>query len=299
MAAVLVFSVSAMAQKTSDEYATRYSMLVNRLGITGVGVETLIQKWESEFPDDVRMLAAKFTYYYTKSQSSEVVEKPSAKYKGNDPVLSLDDSLGVKHYYFEEVSFSDSLFSIAGQAVDRAISVNPNELNYRISKITALLAYEQDSPDMAAMSLKSLIDYNYTEHPAWTYNSEPADPSLFDDAVQEYCYSFFKLGSPQGYNAFKEVSEKMLKYQPSSTVYLGNMGSYYFVAAKDNKTALKYYQKVLKLKPDDYTAIKNCVLMARKEKNTKLEMKYLPLLAKYSPTESERIAAKARLDSMK
>ena len=75
---------------------------------------------------------------------------------------------------------------------------------------------------------------------------------------------------------------------------MDNMGSYYLVAENDSKTAMKYYSKVLKKAPDDYTAIKNSVLIARKQKNTKMEKKYLEKLAGIS-TGQEKLAAEARL----
>lgn len=65
-----------------------------------------------------------------------------------------------------------------------------------------------------------------------------------------------------------------------------------------NKTALKYYQKVIKSDPQNYTAVKNTVLMARRDKNVKLEKKYLPLLVKCAETENERAAAQRRLDQI-
>ena len=70
------------------------------------------------------------------------------------------------------------------------------------------------------------------------------------------------------------------------------------IAKKNDKAALKYYNKVLKKEPDNYTAIKNCVLMARRDKNVKLEKKYLPMLVKYSPDETEKISASARLEAL-
>ena len=92
--------------------------------------------------------------------------------------------------------------------------------------------------------------------------------------MQEYCYAFFKIGTPHCFEAFKELSEKMLGYYPDNTVYMTNIGSYYLVYKHDSKAALKMYNKVLKKSPDDYTAIKNCVLLARSDKNIKLEKKY-------------------------
>ena len=55
---------------------------------------------------------------------------------------------------------------------------------------------------------------------------------------------------------------------------------------------------MLKIKPDDLTAIKNLVLMARSSGNVKLEKKYLPMLVKYTDSEAERMSAKARLEKL-
>lgn len=69
---------------------------------------------------------------------------------------------------------------------------------------------------------------------------------FFPSLMQEYCYAFFKIGTPHCFDAFKELSEKMLAYYPGNTVYMTNLGSYYLVYKHDSKTALKMYNKVLK-----------------------------------------------------
>ncbi len=91
----------------------------------------------------------------------------------------------------------------------------------------------------------------------------------------------------------------MLAYYPGNTVYMTNLGSYYLVCKHDSKSALKMYNKVLKKSPDDYTAIKNCVLLARNDKNTKLERKYLPMLIRVTSDETEKASARARLEALK
>ena len=90
----------------------------------------------------------------------------------------------------------------------------------------------------------------------------------------------------------------MLSYEPKNTLFMTNLGSYYLVAEHNDKAALKMYNKVLKLKPDDYAAIKNCVLLARNEKNAKLEKKYLQKLVEVTTDETERTSAKVRLQAL-
>ena len=69
------------------------------------------------------------------------------------------------------------------------------------------------------------------------------------------------------------------------------------IASKDYKTALKYYNKVLKVQPDDYTALKNAVLAARRTNNLKAEKKYLEQMVQYGP-EKDAALAQNRLNAI-
>jgi len=289
----------AQTKPAQKDYLDRYQLLVSKLGTTGIGIETLLQRWGKDYPEDTDMLLGKFTYYLAKSQTNSIEVKDAAKYLGNSPALTLKDSLGRDVNYFQVVDYDDELFGKATQAIEKAIELNPDRLDLRLFKISALIGYEKDSPDMALAGLKALIDYNGHSHPSWVYPGVEASEDLFPSVMQEYCYAFFKIGTPHCFEAFKELSEKMLAYYPGNTTYMTNLGSYYLVCKRDSKAALKMYNKVLKKSPDDYTAIKNCVLLARNDKNTKLERKYLPMLIRVTPDETERLSAQARLDALK
>lgn len=297
--AIMALVLPAAAQTTSrQDYATKYENQVKYVGSSGIGVENILDKWEADYPDDVDMLVARFNYYYNKSQSVKVEPKDAQRYLGEKPLMTLKDTLGRDVNYFQEVVYDDSLFALSSQAIDKAVKVAPERLDIRYVKVTSLLAYEKESPDMATAALSGLIDYNGTSHPAWKYGEEKVDAEFFATGIQEYCAQFYTIASPVSYESFKSLSEKMLKYEPKNNLFLTNLGTYYFVVKKDNKQALKYYNKVLKSEPSNYTAIKNCVVMARHEKDVKLEKKYLAMLAKYSPDERERTTSQARLNAM-
>jgi tetratricopeptide (TPR) repeat protein len=290
--------LALFAQDSAEAFRSRYDALVKRVGYDGVGVETLLDRWEKAFPEDPDMLGARFNYYLVKSASTEVRPKSQERFLGNRPVLVLKDSLGADVNYFQETFYEDSLFAMASQAIDQAVKLYPDRLDLRFSKITSLVGYEKESPDMATSALASLIDYNGTVHPSWKYGDEPAEKDIFEAGIQEYCASFYTIGSPTSYESFRSLSERMLKYDPKNPLFLSNIGTYYFIAKGDNKTARKYYDKVLKIDPSNYTAIKNSVLMARHDKNVKLEKKYLPMLVRYGADEGEKLAAQARLNSL-
>lgn len=296
----LAISLTAIAQTpSSKDFQDRYDLLVSKLGPTGVGIETLLDRWAAAYPDDVQMLTGKFSYWFSKSQTLQLVPKSQQKFLGENPTVVLKDSTGADVNYFQETMYDDELFGEAQKALDKAIQLYPDRLDLRFLKVASLIGYEKESPDMALSSLKSLMIYNATQHPKWEYPGvEKVDNEFFSAALQEYCYLFFRYGTPATYEAFKELSEQMLTYEPKNVLFLDNIGSYWLVARKDNKTAMKYYSKVLKIKADDLTAIKNIIILARNSNNVKLEKKYLPLLIKYTQDEKEKITSQARLKSL-
>ena len=70
------------------------------------------------------------------------------------------------------------------------------------------------------------------------------------------------------------------------------------MSKKDYKKALKYYNQVLKKHPDDVTAIRNSILLARAKKDVKLEKKYLAMMVQHGETEVDRASAQARLEAL-
>lgn len=258
---LLLAGFSASAQMSADYYKSQYQRQVKVLGVAGVGVETILDKWAEVAPDDPDMLEGRFSYYLEKASNPQVVTKETPKYLGQKPMLELKDSLGVAHYYYQVQTYTDSLFALSASAIEKAIAARPDELKYRIQKIAALLAYEGESPDMAEAEVLKLVDMHVASHPAWTYLGEPADDDTFQTVIQEYCFSFYSLGTPRSYDAFYNISERMSKVYPKEAVYVSNIGSYWLVAKDNKKKAQQYYKKALKIDPEDYAATRNMKLI--------------------------------------
>lgn len=295
-AALLLSYTAVMAQTESERYEQRYEMLASRLGPAGVGIETVLDNWAKVDSTNARMLFGRFSYYFTKAQTSEIVSKPQKKYLGMDPLLTLKDSLGNDVYYFQQNVFDDELYGQAIKAADRAISFWPDRLDFRFMKANAYIAYEKESPDMALAFLTALVDENVRRKGAWEYEGTAADPDFFEDAMQEYCYSFYTIGSDAAREAFLTLSQKLSGLYPGNAGFMNNIGSYYLVK-HEYKTALKYYDKVLKKHPSDYTAIQNGLIAARRLKSEKLEKKYLTMMVKHGP-EKDKMTAQLRLDAL-
>jgi len=294
---VMTFAVAAACQNAS-RYEQRYDLLVSQFGPAGVGVETVLDNWAKADSTNAKMLLGRFTYLFTKAQSGVVEARPGKKYLGMDPVLTLKDSLGNDVNYYQINVFDDDIYSEALKAADKAVSVWPDRLDFRFMKANAYIAYEKESPDMALAYLLSLADENVRRKSSWTYEDEKVDQAFFQDAMQEYCFSLYSLGTPVAYDAFRALSEKLVVLFPDNPGFINNLATYHLVANEDFKTAYKYYNKVLKKYPDDYTAIRNGITAARKQKNVKLEKKYLEMMVKYGP-ENERLQAEGRLKVLK
>ena len=295
----LALPLTLLAQTAQEDYVRRYNNLVSRVGPAGVGVETLLDKWAEDHPDDLEQLLARFSFWFTKAQTTNVIQLSQDRYLGREPLLPMTDSLGRKSNFFEDVTYDDEMFGQALEALDKAVALNPQRLDLRLLRIDALTAYEKGSPDMALSALKALADENYRQHPAWTHGSvEKVDDEVFKAFIQDYCFSFFRLGTDSSAEAFKSLSEHMHNYSKNDPLFLDNIGSYWLVSKKDYKKAQKYYDQVLKKHPDDVTAIRNGVLLARQKKDVKLEKKYLTMMAQYGETEVDRQSAAARLQAL-
>lgn len=277
----LAVLVAATVSAQSVNYEKRYELLVSQVGPGGVGVETLLDKWQAADSTNRKMLSARFEYYFTKAQSEEVVKKSQKKYLGMDPLLSLKDSAGVPVYYYREMFYDDEYFALALKAADKVAALYPDDIDYRFMKTNALVAYEKEHPDMAFAYLTDLVAENVSRTRPWNYNGQKMDDGFFPDAMQEYCRTFYTVGSEASMNVFFSLSKRLWELYPSNVCFLSNMATYYLVAKDDPKTALKYYNKVLKKVKDDETALRNSYVAASKLKNDKLKEKYRKQLVQY------------------
>ena len=147
------------AQKV--DYGQRYEMLVSKFGPAGFGVETVLDNWAKADSADIKLLTARFKYYFAKAQTEQVVKKPQRKYLGMDPLITLKDSTGTDVYYYQEAMFDDEIYGQALKAADKAILMYPDYLDFRFIKANAYIAYEKESPDMALAYLVELAQVRW------------------------------------------------------------------------------------------------------------------------------------------
>ena len=279
--AALVLVCTALPAQSVD-WQKKYERQVKAVGLSGVGVETILDSWGAADSSSVDYLAARYAFWFDKSHSLVVEAHDSPRYLGMEPMFELSDSSKSNTvWYYQVDSFDDELFGRALRYLDKAAAAMPAELEYRVWKVSALMLYEKESPDMTLGLILSLIDEDRSTGQKWLYQGEEQDRDFFDGLVQEFCWNLFNLGTPQAREAFLKVSEKMLSYDRKSPVFMANVGSY-LMSVKEYKKALKQFDKVLKLDPDNDTAIRNCVTIARILRDDKLKSKYNPMLSRLS-----------------
>ena len=279
--AALVLVCTALPAQSVD-WQKKYERQVKAVGLSGVGVETILDSWGAADSSSVDYLAARYAFWFDKSHSLVVEAHDSPRYLGMEPMLELSDSSKSNTvWYYQVDSFDDELFGRALRYLDKAAAAMPAELEYRVWKVSALMLYEKESPDMTLGLILSLIDEDRSTGQKWLYQGEEQDTDFSDGLVQEFCWNLFNLGTPQAREAFLKVSEKMLSYDRKSPVFMANVGSY-LMSVKEYKKALKQFDKVLKLDPDNDTAIRNCVTIARILRDDKLKSKYNPMLSRLS-----------------
>ena len=279
--AALVLVCTALPAQSVD-WQKKYERQVKAVGLSGVGVETILDSWGAADSSSVDYLAARYAFWFDKSHSLVVEAHDSPRYLGMEPMFELSDSSKSNTvWYYQVDSFDDELFGRALRYLYKAAAAMPAELEYRVWKVSALMLYEKESPDMTLGLILSLIDEDRSIGQKWLYQGEEQDRDFFDGLIQEFCWNLFNLGTPQAREAFLKVSEKMLSYDRKSPVFMANVGSY-LMSVKEYKKALKQFDKVLKLDPDNDTAIRNCVTIARILRDDKLKSRYNPMLSRLS-----------------
>jgi len=263
---VFAFALICMSaySQTSAEFLEKYNNQVMRVGYSGPGVAGILDKWEAAFPEDGEMLRGRFSMYFDMSRKSEVVQKNAKKFMGAEPTLALKDSLGNPVNYFMENVFNDSLFNMALKYIDCALELYPREMSFCAEKFAALVAYEKESPKRSLKLACDFADYRKKNLKfPWTMFGQPANSMTFQMQMQDFCYSYYAIASPDSYEAFYQLSLKMSKMYPKNEVFLGDLGNYYLVARRDTKNAAKYYNKVLALDPTNELATKNMELVKK------------------------------------
>ena len=266
----LVFAAFSVAYaQNAAEFLGRYNSLVKRVGYSGIGVETLIDKWEQADPSDVNQMVARFNFYFDKCRSAVTRIHPEPEYLGAKPAVTLKDSTGANVYYYTEYEYEKEMYDKAMQTLDEALAAGPERLDLCILKVEALMVYEKGKPVLSQEYLKSLVDGTLSGKMVWKDGERTLSKEDFLNEIQALCCEYFALGTPEACKAMKDVSQRVLKYSPRSVEFIDNLGAYCVKVEKNDKKAMKYYRKSLSIEPEDAVARQNVQLIERRMKSKK------------------------------
>mgnify|MGYP003315482112 CR=1 FL=1 len=249
--------VQAFAQLTREEHKENYLRQIRTLGYCGVGVSTLLDRWEKAFPDDPDAKIGRFNYYLNTGVHTELVRKEQDKYMGAQPAATLKDGDGKPVKYFEETFYDDASFAESQKYIDEVISRYPDNVDFKVAKINALFSLEKEYPDIAASELEKLINDYRISGSDWTMSGEKLEGDEFAGLIQEYLAYLYSIGGDIAYNLFNSISIKMARMYPGNSDFLSNQGSFWLVVKQNPKKAISFYDKALKINPEDQAALKN------------------------------------------
>lgn len=258
-----------ISAQTTETYLPRYNALVSRVGFSGIGVETLLDRWEKADPEDINHMVGRFNFYLSRSMRDSVVVSAKANYLDMKPLMALKDSLGKNVYYYNEKVFNQEDFAKAVTYIDRAISFDNTRLDLYFLKLDAFVTYEKTVPDTGRDLLIDIVNKNFASKYIWKIPDSAFSEETFLQEIQDYCIGYYNIGSPQSLAALKAVSERVLKFRPKRVDFINNMGAYCVSQLKDDKKAAKYYNSVLKIDPDNVVAKQNLSLIARRAAKAK------------------------------
>ena len=260
----LCLAAASLGAQDVNRFVSRYNNIVSRVGYNGIGVDALLTQWEKSDSTDINLLLARFNYWFAASERDTVVVLEKTRYLGQKPLMQLKDSTGHARNYFQDRIYDDDAFGKAVKYVNMAAARDNMRLDIVIAKANALADYEKGSPDMALNYLLGIVDLNFTKKYKWEYPGSTVDAEFFDSVIQDFCVRFYQCGEKASWEAFRLLSERMLKYEPKNNNFIDNIGAYWLVAAEKPKTARKFYQKSLKLKPDDAVAKSNLEIIGKR-----------------------------------
>lgn len=263
-------------------YRQQYRLL-SRSGDDQV-VRSLLEDWQRAEPQSDQVQKAWFDHLV---QKALVPVMQISRQPVRDAVMSISDSLGNRYYYYTVFECNDSLFNLATEHLDRAISLAPDRIDYRMERIGVIEAAGLDAPTYAAAVLE-LVERNALNGGRWKNEEGTVGTEEFIDAVQQSCGRLLTLEQPAISQA-ERIADAMLKQFPGHPMFLADLGTVAFMK-EDYRTAEKYYAKAYKEMPGDMSLLRNLAITCRKSGKVKQAVSLLERLKREGSAEDAAFA---------
>jgi len=238
----------------SQKFETDFWSKMNSDDTTGLLM--IAKQWEAKHPNDPELYVA-YANYHSKKAFKELVQMTTEKPEGIE-YLELNDSLGNQEgYLFSEMTVNDSSVQTAVRYLDKAISLFPNRLDFRLGKI--FLTRESEHWDwMETEIVATLQQAMKLEHRWKTEHNEKikeAQPFLYS-SLQETFYVLFESGLPYAYDIIERSSRLIIQQQDQNVIALSNIATCLMMKEK-HLDALTYLNKAYQISPNDIILVGN------------------------------------------
>ena len=190
-----------------------------------------------------------------KSSITMSVELPL--YAVNTNVYTLQDTVtgGPAGYMYEGYFITDSLqVDSAVMTLNEGIAKFPNRLDLYFGLAATYLYIDQ--PDKMNDIVELAMKQEKKNKGKWLWTADEPVPDDIDYVYERVQEDFARFWAAEDLKRCEHVAEMAVKYYPKRAEYWNNMGVVAiwkedFSEKPNFKKAMKYFQKALKLKPDD------------------------------------------------
>lgn len=190
-------------------------------------------------------------------QSSMAMTVELPLYAYNTEVFTLQDTVtgGPAGYLYQGYTITDSAqVDTAMIILNKGITKFPNRLDLYFGLAATYLYIDQ--PDKMIETVERAMKQSKKNKGIWLWTGDEQVPDSIDymyDRVQE---DFARFWAAEDLERTERVAQMAVKYYPTRAEYWNNMGAVAvwkedFSTKPNYKKALKYFQKALKLNPND------------------------------------------------
>lgn len=190
-----------------------------------------------------------------KSSITMSVDLPLYAY--NTEVMTLQDTVtgGPAGYMYEGYFITDSAqVDSAVMTLQEGIRKFPNRLDLYFGLAATYLYIDQ--PDMMIYIVEKAMKQEKKNKGKWLWTADEPVPDDIDYVYERVQEDFARFWAAEDLERCERVAQMAVKYYPKRAEYWNNVGVVAiwkedFSEKPNFKKAMKYFQKALKLKPDD------------------------------------------------
>lgn len=222
--------------------------------------DSVLQVWSNAMPEDPDLFPARFNLLFNRAYNEILVLSPEATQMVDE--LTLSDSIGNEAAYMRsETIWNDSLLDRAFDEIDHGIAAFPNRIDFRLGKAAAASFAGKWSITNDAVS--DLLDQDERNGGQWL-GSENEPQSNIDTLLSKFVFEqlreIYNSDSLPALISALPLADKAAK-RFTDNVKIINMAGGLYCGADNNDKALEYFDKALRIAPDDVVALlnKGCV----------------------------------------